>query len=238
MPRKPRFNLIGIPQHVIQRGNNRELCFYAEENYRRYLDDLRESAAKFDCRIHAYVLMTNHVHMLVTPMQPHGVSQMMQTLGRRYVYYINKTYKRTGTLWEGRYKSSLVDSGQYLLACMRYIDLNPVRAAMVEHPGEYRWSSYGANAQGRDDYIIESHPIYTALGDTDTKCQEAYRELFRVHINQELIHDIRESLNHELVLGRSSFKNRIEEMINRQVRLGCLGRPRIEEEEGVYLVGY
>ena len=138
MPRKPRFKLIGIPQHVIQRGNNREPCFYAEEDYRRYLDDLQECASKFDSRIHAYVLMTNHVHLLVTPMTEHGISQMMQALGRRYVYYVNKTYKRTGTLWEGRYKSSLIDSDRYLLTCMRYIELNPIRACMVIHPGEYK----------------------------------------------------------------------------------------------------
>jgi len=139
MPRKPRFNLIGIPQHVIQRGNNREPCFYAVQDYRRYLDNLREVAEKYRCRIHAYVLMTNHVHILVTPMVEYGISQMMQALGRRYVYYINMTYKRTGTLWEGRFKASLIDSDAYLLTCMRYIELNPIRANMVSHPGEYQW---------------------------------------------------------------------------------------------------
>jgi putative transposase len=116
MPRKPRFNLIGVPQHVIQRGNNREPCFYAEEDYWRYLSDLKESANKYNCRIHAYVLMINHVHILVTLLTEYGVSRMMQALGRRYVCYINKTYKRTGTLWEGRYKSSLIDSNGYLLS--------------------------------------------------------------------------------------------------------------------------
>ena len=147
MPRKPRFNIVGIPQHVIQRGNNREPCFYSEQDYQRYLKDLSDSAKKHDCRIHAYVLMTNHVHLLVTPMVEHGISNMMQALGRRYVYYINKNYQRSGTLWEGRYKASLIDSERYLLTCMRYIELNPVRAKMVEHPGEYPWSSYQANAQ-------------------------------------------------------------------------------------------
>lgn len=182
--------------------------------------------------------MTNHVHLLVTPMVEQGVSQMMQTLGRRYVYYINKTYKRTGTLWEGRYKSSLIDSDCYLLTCMRYIELNPIRAAMVNHPGEYKWSSYHANAQGGVDPLIEMHPLYISLGDTAVKRQEAYRELFRYHVDDEQLHEIRESLNHELVLGRSYFKDRIEELTRRQVRLGQPGRPRIEEEHGVYLVGY
>jgi putative transposase len=238
MPRKPRFNLVGIPQHVIQRGNNREPCFYAEEDYWRYLDDLQESAVKFDCRIHAYVLMTNHVHMLVTPMAAYGISQMMQALGRRYVYYMNKTYKRTGTLWEGRYKSSLIDSDRYLLTCMRYIELNPIRASMVAHPGEYKWSSYHANAQGREDALIDPHPLYMELGaDMDVR-QAAYRELFRHHMDNDTLHEIRESLTHELVLGRTYFKDKIKEITKRQTRAGQPGRPRAEEERGVYLVGY
>ena len=238
MPRKPRFNLIGMPQHVIQRGNNREPCFYAEEDYRRYLGDLHTSAEKFQCRIHAYVLMTNHAHLLVTPMVDSAVSQMMQALGRRYVYFVNKTYKRTGTLWEGRYKSSLIDSDRYLLTCMRYIELNPVRANMVNHPGDYKWSSYHANGQGDIDSIIEQHPLYTELGPTAGVRQAAYRELFRHHMDNATLHEIRESLNHELVLGQSYFKDRIEEITKRQTRLGQPGRPRVEEEEGVYWVGY
>lgn len=162
MPRKPRFTLPGIPQHIIQRGNNREPCFFAEEDYRRYLDDLAEVAEKHGCRIHAYVLMTNHVHLLMTPAREHSISDTMQALGRRYVYYINKTYRRTGTLWEGRYKASLIDTEAYLLTCMRYIELNPVRATMVEHPGEYQWSSYAANAQGTTNPRITPHPVYLA----------------------------------------------------------------------------
>ena len=126
MPRKPRFNLPGVPQHIIQRGNNREPCFYSIQDYQQYLEDLKTSALKYDCRIHAYVLMTNHVHLLITPMIENGISQMMQALGRRYVKYINATYNRTGTLWEGRYKASLIDSDMYLLTCMCYIELNPV----------------------------------------------------------------------------------------------------------------
>jgi putative transposase len=238
VPRKPRFNLVGLPQHLIQRGNNREPCFYAEEDYQRYLRDLYESALKYDCRIHAYILMTNHVHLLVTPMGAYGVSQMMQALGRRYVYYINNTYKRTGTLWEGRYKSSLIDSDNYLLTCMRYIELNPIRATLVEHPGDYKWSSYHANAQGNNDPIIESHPLYIALGQTAEKRQQAYRELFRSHVEDDLLHEIRDALNHELVFGRSHFKDRIEEITQRQVRLGRSGRPSVKEERGIYLIGY
>lgn len=236
MPRKPRFNLTGIPQHVIQRGNNREPCFYSEQDYRRYLDDLKQSAIKYDCRIHAYVLMTNHVHLLVTPMKDHGISNMMQALGRRYVYYVNKTYRRTGTLWEGRYKSSLVDSDYYLLTCMRYIELNPVRANMVEHPGEYKWSSYSANAQDAYDNLIEQHPKYLELAKLDEERKTAYRELFRNHMDSDILHEIRDSLNHELVLGRSYFKDKIEAITNRQTRLGNPGRPMVGEEGAIYVV--
>lgn len=236
MPRKPRFNLAGIPQHIIQRGNNRDPCFYSEEDYRHYLDDLRESALKYDCRIHAYVLMTNHVHLLVTPMVENGISQMMQALDRRYVKYFNYAHQRTGTLWEGRFKSSLIDSEIYLLTCMCYIELNPVRARMVEHPGEYKWSSYQYNAQMSNDKLIEYHPIYMGLGETFDNRQYVYRELFQRHLDNDVIHQIRDALNHELVLGRSYFKDKIEEITSRQIRLGKSGRPRVEEEHAEYFV--
>ena len=237
MPRKPRFTIPGIPQHVIQRGNNREPCFFAEQDYRRYLQDLAETAAEHGCRIHAYVLMTNHVHLLMTPMQEEqGISETMQALGRRYVRYINKTYRRTGTLWEGRFKASLVDSETHLLTCMRYIELNPVRAGMVAHPGEYRWSSFRANAQGQSDSLLTPPPLYVALDREATVRAHAYRELFRNHLDSDALHAIREALNHELVLGRSHFKQKIERMTNRQTEPGQPGRPRIGEGSGIYFV--
>ncbi len=234
MPRKPRFNLPGIPQHIIQRGNNRAPCFFAEKDYRRYLDDLVNAADKYCCRIHAYVLMTNHVHLLVTPLLENSISQMMQALGRRYVYYINKTYSRTGTLWEGRFKSSLIDSDRYLLTCMRYIELNPVRANIVDHPVDYQWSSYHANAQDNADALIQNHPIYTALATTGIKRQKAYRELFLQYIDSDTIHQIRDTLNHEIVLGRSSFINKIGQMTKRQTRIGQPGRPCVNEGSAVF----
>lgn len=196
MARKPRFGLPGVPQHVIQRGNNREPCFYAEDDYRRYLGDLKEALGHNDCRLHAYVLMTNHVHLLATPMAEHGVSHLMQDVGRKYVRYINDTYRRSGTLWEGRYKSSLIDSEAYLLTCMRYIELNPLRANMVTHPGEYRFSSYAGNAQGEDSPLLTPHPIYRRLGTDLAACQHAYRELFRAHLEHAAVHAIRAALNH------------------------------------------
>ena len=149
MPRQLRYNLPGIPQHVIQRGNNRQATFFSDEDYMRYLADLKSACDQHQCEVHAYVLMTNHVHLLMTPHNGDGIAKTMQSLGRRYVVYINQTYRRTGTLWEGRYKAALIDSENYLLTCYRYIELNPVRAeGMVDHPGKYRWSSYRANALG------------------------------------------------------------------------------------------
>ena len=164
MPRKPRLYLPGIPCHVIQRGNNRDVCFAAEEDYQAYVEWLRDGAERCGCAVHAYVLMTNHVHLLVTPQDKEGVSRLMQSVGRRYVQYFNYSYDRSGTLWEGRYKATLIDSDQYLLTCMRYIELNPVRAGMVKHPLDYPWSSYAANARGQDNLLITPHELYRQLG--------------------------------------------------------------------------
>ena len=236
MARKPRFNLIGVPQHVIQRGNNREPCFYSSDDYFRYLHDLEGAAKKNKCAIHAYVLMTNHVHILVTPFKAHGVSHMMQDLGRKYVRYINHTYKRTGTLWEGRFKSSLVDSEKYLLTCMRYVELNPVRASMVAHPGDYQWSSYANNAMGKTSALISQHILYEQLGSNKLERQFSYRELFKHHLDNAEIHSIRDALNQEMVLGRDDFKEKIEQMTKRQVKPAPMGRPKVEEEAGVYFV--
>jgi REP-associated tyrosine transposase len=236
MSRKSRFNLVGLPQHVIQRGNNREPCFYADDDYFRYLHDLKDAADKNRCAIHAYVLMTNHVHLLVTPFKDNGVSHMMQDLGRKYVRYINHSYKRTGTLWEGRFKSSLVDSEKYLLTCMRYIELNPVRASMVSHPGDYCWSSYACNGMGKSDALINKHLLYSQLGNNDSEQLYAYRELFKNHLDSGDLHGIRNALNQELVLGRDDFKEKIEQMTKRQVNPAQMGRPRIAEEQGVYLI--
>jgi len=236
MARKPRIFLPEIPQHVVQRGNNREPCFFAEEDYRYYLECLSEAAKKYDCQIHAYVLMTNHVHLLVTSNEEYALSGMMQSLGRRYVRYINHTYKRTGTLWEGRYKASLVQTENYLLACSRYIELNPVRANMIETTGEYMWSSYNHNAWGKEDICVTEHDMYRRLGNNPVQQQVAYRELFRNHMNNEALHEIRDALNHEAILGSGYFKEKVEGILNRRVQPGKPGRPRIEEEAGMYEV--
>jgi len=160
----------------------------------------------------------------------------MQDLGRKYVRYINHTYRRSGTLWEGRYKASLVDSGTYLLTCMRYIELNPVRAGLVQHPGGYRWSSYRRNGFGRSNQLIQPHLLYDKLGASDLARQRAYRELFTHHIDPTTLHDIREALNQELVLGREDFKDKIERTLERQARRGKSGRPKVEEVAVDYCV--
>ncbi|MBA8885076.1 transposase [Dokdonella fugitiva] len=171
MARLPRIEFADIPQHVVQRGNDRQPCFLEDADYRRYLRGLQEAALDHGCHIHAYVLMTNHVHLLLTPTTVGAVSRMMQQLGRGYVGYFNTAHHRSGTLWEGRFKSNLVDSERYLLTCYRYIEMNPVRAGMVEEPGAYRWSSYGHNASGGPDAIVTPHPIYLRSAKSST-CTE------------------------------------------------------------------
>ena len=226
MARKPRFNIPGIPQHVIQRGNNRAPCFFSSQDRRFYLDALQAASAKTCCAIHAYVLMTNHVHLLVTPGEGGSISGMMQSLGRRYVRYINEAYQRTGTLWEGRYKSCVVEGGRYLLACYRYIEMNPVRAGLVQAPAYYPWTSYRHNAQGYPDALVTGHEIYQGLGESlEGRCR-AYRALFAQQPGADEMHAIRTSVNAELVFGSERFRDRIEQMCRRRTRRGKAGRPR------------
>ena len=205
MPRRPRIKLAGVPQHVVQRGINREPCFFAEEDYHCYLHWLHKSAADWHCAIHAYVLMTNHVHLLVTAEKPDGIAKLMQTIGRRYVQYINRSYRRTGSLWEGRFKSSVVQAEDYLLTCMRYIEFNPVRANMVNDPAQYRWSSYRHNGLGQTDERIAPHPLYLGLGRNESDRLAAYRALFRSELDGEALADIRLALSQGQPLGSERF---------------------------------
>jgi putative transposase len=230
MPRRARLSLPGVPLHIIQRGNNRQACFLADEDFRFYLDWLGEYAAKARCRIHAYVLMTNHVHLLLSSDDSQGVGGLMKALGQRYVQYVNRTYQRSGTLWEGRFRSCLTQEENYLLSCMRYIELNPVRAGMVAHPGEYRWSSYPANAQGDEDRLISQHPVYASLGPDAGGRLAAYRELFRYELDPGLVDEIRKATNGNFALGDSRFAGEIEAAIGRRVVPGKSGRPRKSQE--------
>lgn len=217
MARLPRIIVPGQALHIIQRGNNRQACFFADVDYRYYLDSLTEAAARFGGRVHAYVLMTNHVHLLLTPESPDTPSMLLQSVGRRYVRYINQAYRRSGTLWEGRYKSALIDSDRYLLTCSRYIELNPVRAGMVDSPGDYRWSSFHSNGGGTADPLLSPHPLYTALGNTNASRATAYRELFDRQLDTQDIHAIRETTETGLVLGNDKFKDEVKAALRRRV---------------------
>jgi putative transposase len=213
------------PWHIIQRGNNRSACLYSDEDYHRYLDTLKEQAEKFDCVIHAYCLMTNHVHLFLTPKYENSAASLMKHLGQRYVQYINRTYQRSGTLWEGCFKSCLTQSEEYVLACYRYIELNPVRAFMVEHPAEYRWSSYRRNGQGEVDPLITAHEEYLRLGLNGQERQRHYRELLQAQIEPHLLEEIRSSTNGNYALGNERFREEIAQMLDRRVMPGKAGRP-------------
>ena len=180
-------------------------------------EKLGAACEKHECDLHAYVLMTNHVHLLITPHTEQGLTKVMQMLGRYYVQYFNYTYDRSGTLWEGRYKATLLDSEQYLLACMRYIELNSVRAEMVEHPRDYPWSSYHYNALGEEDLLLTPHVLYQKLGSTNKKRQAAYRALFRHRLAERTLEELREATNKAWVLGNDRFKTKIEAQLNRPV---------------------
>lgn len=226
MPRRARIALPNVPVHLIQRGNNRQPCFFADEDYRRYLDWLAEYADKTGCRIHAYVLMTNHVHLLLSADHADAGSALMKSLGQRYVQYVNRVYQRSGTLWEGRFRSCLVQEEKYLLGCQRYIEMNPVRANMAAHPAEYRWSSYRANAQGEADTLVQPHPLYTTLGGDALTRQAAYRELFRYELEAGMVDEIRRATNGNFVLGNERYAAAVAEMIGRRTTPGQSGRPR------------
>ncbi|MFV2058656.1 MAG: transposase [Thiohalomonadales bacterium] len=216
MPRLPRLNLPDIPQHVVQRGNNRQDCFFSVQDYKVYLDKLKIYSAKYKVRVHSFVLMTNHVHLLLTPSEGDGVSRLMQALGRYYVRYVNEKEGRTGTLWEGRYKSCIIDSERYFLTVSRYIELNPVRTQMVSHPKKYPWSSYQSNAVGKPIELITEHDCYLSLGKTADVRQTAYRELFRHQIKKHTLIEIRDGINKAWVLGGNRFKEQVEKQSGRR----------------------
>ena len=225
MPRKPRFYLPGVPAHVVQRGNCRQAVFFEDSDYGAYLAWLSEGAKEHGCQIHAYVLMTNHVHLLMTPVSAQAISKTIQHVGRHYVTYVNAAYGRSGTLWEGRHKGCVIDSDSYFLACMRYIELNPVRADMVEKPVDYRWSSYQANAAGREDKAVTMHGLYQSLGPTPSQRQQAYRELFRQGLDAELVHDIRASVQTGTPLGNDRFRAQVEQTLKCKAGQARRGRP-------------
>jgi putative transposase len=225
MPRLGRYFLPEQPQHVIQRGNDRQAVFFAGEDREAYLAWLLEAANRHSCRIHAYVLMTNHVHLLATPARADSLPRMMQSLGRRYVRHLNDAHGRTGTLWEGRYRAAPIDSDRYLMLCMRYIELNPVRARMVRHPREYRWSSYRANALGAADALVTPHALYLSLGRSAAGRQASYRALFREALAEDFVTDLRVATNGGWALGDEAFRRRIAKGAKRRAEPLPRGRP-------------
>ncbi|WP_295942186.1 transposase [uncultured Xanthomonas sp.] len=236
MPRRPRLDLPGVAQHIVQRGNDRQPCFFIDIDRIRYLQDLRELSLKLDIAVHAYVLMTNHVHLLLTSKQAGTVSTLMQSLGRRYVRYINTQYRRTGTLWEGRYKSCLVQDETHLLRCYRYIELNPVRAGMGSDPADYRWSSHCCNGLGQANALVQPHGSYLAIAAADQRADH-YRHFVLEAIDPDETAAIRLNLQRQYVLGNDRFREAIERQLGRRagpvVRTGRPPKLRLLEEKSV-----
>ena len=226
MPRRARLRMAGRPLHLIQRGNNRSVCFFDDGDRNVYLGHLRELAPKFSCAVHAYVLMSNHVHLLVTPDCEDGPSLLMKHLGQRYVQYVNRVHGRSGTMWEGRFRSSIVQERAYFLCCQRYIELNPVRAGLASHPAKYRWSSYRANAGHASCSLITPHSEYLALGGNDQARIRAYRALFSTALEPGDISEIRSAINGGFALGNRRFKEDIAALLGRRVEKGRPGRPK------------
>ncbi|GAB3105689.1 transposase [Aestuariicella hydrocarbonica] len=230
MARPPRFNLADIPQHLVQVGHNNLECFFDQEDYEFYLHSLKLAADQYQAEVHAYVLLPNAAEVIATPRTSHAISSMMQSLGRRYVQYANHKYKRSGTLWGGRYKSSLIDSDAYLLSCYRYIELKPMYLNLVDEPKDYRWSSFRHNAGVKRNNLIQEHKIYQKLGESRQERSECYRGLFRYEFDLRLKNYISETVKVGQVLGGDSFKDRIEKIANHRVRPKKRGRPKKELE--------
>lgn len=212
MARRPRFAITDLPLHVVQRGTGRGRCFFRDRDYRVYLRTLTELSLHHRVLVHAYVLMTNHVHLLVTPLVAGGVSKVMQSLGSRYVKYVNATLERAGTLWEGRYKACLVARDEHVLAACRYIDLNPVRAGMVRHPAQYPWSSYAGLAERRVDPLVSRHGALDQLGNLGGGAYERWCEQAT---DADELSRLREATTRELAFGSDSFKKEIEALTSR-----------------------
>jgi putative transposase len=233
MPRPPRLEFPGVAHHVVQRGNNRSACFFGDADRRFYLKCLAEASGRRGCDIHAYVLMGNHVHLLVTPPEAGALAAMMQDLSARYVRVINRIHARTGTLWEARFRSSIVDSENYLLVCQRYIELNPVRAGIVNHPAAYSWSSHSYYAAGRASPLIAEHPVYRRLGPDAAERRAAYLALFAEALGEPVLKYIRAAVNSDSALGGEAFLEEAEAKLGRSVRLPKRGRPAKDVTEKV-----
>lgn len=217
--------LAGVPVHIVHRGNNRQACFREPEDRSFYLLHLTRLRADAACAVHAYCLMTNHVHLLVTATQTDGCARLMKGIAQLHTQYMNRKYERTGSLWEGRFRSCLVQSENYLLACYRYIETNPIRAGLCQHPGDHIWSSYAANGDGAFDPLVTSHEEYMCLGAGGASRQAAYRDLFESKFPEQRVAEIRKATNGNFALGDPSFQRRIEAALGRRVAPASPGRP-------------
>ena len=225
MARLPRLTLPGFAHHIIQRGNNKQPIFIATADYQMMLDLLEENSNKFEVAIHAYVLMGNHFHLLATPQTTEGLAQMMQAVGRRYVRYFNDRQGRSGTLWEGRFKSTLIQTERYLLACMAYIDLNPVRAGMVAQVGEYPWSSFAHFVGRRTDRLITPHPLFWELGNTPFAREAAYAQLVQEGVNSVEQSALTDATLRGWALGEPEFVDDLQKRTQRRASKAVAGRP-------------
>ncbi len=225
MPRQARLRIPGIPVHISQRGSNKSACFAEDRDFRVYLSLMDELAPSYGCAIHAYVLMTNHVHLLLTPSRVDGASMIMKHIGQRFVQYMNRKYQRSGPMFEGRFRSCLVESEAYLLACHRYIEMNPVRAGMVDHPSRYGWSSYRSNAEGLASDIIVPHPLYLALAEDPAGRQARYRGMFELPQSAEELRRIRDATRAGVALGSESFMNGLPASMRSRAVKRMPGRP-------------
>ena len=225
MARLPRLTLPGYPHHIIQRGNNRQPIFARNADYEELLSLLEENARSAGVAVHAYVLMSNHFHLLATPETVESIPQMMQAVGRRYVRYFNRLQGRTGTLWEGRYRSTLIQTERYLLTCMAYIDLNPVRAGLVGDPGDYPWSSHGHYVGRRRDRLVTPHPLYWELGNTPFARDAAYAELVNAGITAQQQQALTASALQGWALGEPDYVADLQRRTARRVAKTRAGRP-------------
>ncbi|MFA9419307.1 MAG: transposase [Gammaproteobacteria bacterium] len=228
MARLPRYTIKNQPQHIIQRGLGGQDILVDAEDYEYYWESLRGSAEANQLKIHAYVLMPDHVHLLASPGTEQSVPKTLQSLGRKYVQYFNAKYASSGTLWEGRYRATVLDSKAYLLTCSRYIELNPVRAGMVKHPRDYDWCSYGYNAMGYEDPLITEHRLYSQLATSQQQSYQIYRSLFKNRISNDELATIRDATNKGWALGDKKFARKIEKMGGRRATQLAKGRPRLK----------
>ena len=225
MARLPRLSRPGYPHHIIQRGNNRQAIFSSAADYRHLLELLRTHARECQVAVHAYVLMSNHFHLLLTPQEADGLPRMMQAVGRSYVQYFNRKQQRTGTLWEGRYRSTVLQTERYLLQCMAYIDLNPVRAAMVAGPQDYPWSSYAHYTGQRADPLVSPHPLYWEMGNTPFAREAAYQTWVQAGVDGSAQQALTDATLRGWALGEADFVAALQKRTERRISKSKAGRP-------------